>query len=848
MIAPETTIFRMPRGREPVVFAVFSYRYDAALVPDLIENLRPSINGYVALDDRAGDGLISDEPARRMALLEAAKIARADWVLAVDPDERVEQALSSRIAEFTAQPHTCWLFNLREMFTPNAWRDDGLWGRKKLMRLFPLLPDFEIDSAALHGRWIPARSGLNERHTELNIYHMRMADSRRRQARRDLYATADPDRRYQAIGYDYLMDTRGMQLSPIPKGGGFAPPFHDNGELWAAPPQGGPHVQDPLPCRYALAGKHIATRAFGPASYVLGDIASLNPDDDDLAVAAAYFAAKSGPSEVDRVHDILKTRLDSPAALLILAEALSDRNAARQYLQRAKAIAPESLLVEQALRRLDASPAAFAEPTALWRRWTGKGDAMLREGKRIAADSKIATVVISVGAPTELRGAVASLCEQDVDTEIVVVNTGGGDAQTTLGDMVERVRLIEVEERRFVGAARNIGIDASCAPIVAFLAADCRARPGWISARVTRHQGGAQAVASPVIAESPVTSVGRASNVMQHARRQPTTPESEALRYGASYKRSLLHHVGYFSPGMRTGEDSNYNARVAEICEIAWAPEVLTTHRYPTKFIAFLQDCWKRGSLAAQHPPFMDPLRGLARSVDWKSDAAARRKYRLQAIRSAQIEPARRYFTRMLAAVGQWIWYTSCRSTLRRGRSVAEALAAPKEGSRSALKLADTAVAENPQNPAALIRAAEQRLWKSDASSDDLREAADLLDRAAPLLPSYGLPLTLQREARRRLGAVHEAADVAEFALICSPTAFWCAIVAAESAAKTGKAGRVRLLAQLALPLSINTSNGHRRVASVYHQFGDSNEERRRLDCAEMLEEDAKRRDLNKRG
>jgi glycosyltransferase involved in cell wall biosynthesis len=834
---------RKPQKAEPPVFAIFSYRYDVVLVPGLIENLRPSIHGYVSLEDKA-DELFSDEPARRRLLLNAAKRAGAAWALAIDPDERVEHALGERIAEFTSRPRTCWTFNLREMFTPDAWRDDGLWGRKKLMRLFPVLPDLEVDSAALHGRWIPAQPGLDERHTGLNIYHLRMADPRRRQARRDLYATNDPDRLYQTIGYDYLADTRGMQLSPIPKGRGFAPPFHDDGNLWAAQLPGRPPTPDPLPCRYALAGKHIALRAFGPASYVLGDIASLNPDDNDLAVAAAYFAAKSGSSEAHRVHDFLKTRLDSAAALLILAEcnAESDRKAARQYLQEAKAIAPGSLLVEQALRRLDASPAAFAEPMALWRRWIGNGRATLREGEQIAGGAKIATVVIGVGASAELRGAVASLCEQDVDTEIVVVNTGGGDAQTTLGDLVERVRLIEVEERRFVGVARNIGIDASCAPIVAFLAADCRARPGWISARLARHQGGAHAVASPVIAEPPVTSVVRASNVMQHARRHPATPESEALRYGLSYDRSLLHHVGYFSPGMRTGEDSNYNARVAEMCEIAWAPEILTTHRYPTNIVAFLQDCWKRGRLAAQHPPFMDPLRGLARAIDWKSDAAARRKYRLEAIRKAQIGPARRHFTRLLAAVGQWLWYISCRRALRHCRSVAEAVAVPKEGSPSALALADRAVAENPQNLAALLCAAEQRLRKSDASSDDLREAANLLDRAAPLLPNYGLPLTLQGEARRRLGNAGEAADIAEFAVICSPLAPWCAIVAADAAAKVGEAGRARLLAQFALSLSIDTSDVHRRVARIHRQFGDIDGAKRRLECAEMLEEDAKRR------
>lgn len=32
--------------------AVFSYRYDAHLVPDLIANLDPIVDGWIALDDR----------------------------------------------------------------------------------------------------------------------------------------------------------------------------------------------------------------------------------------------------------------------------------------------------------------------------------------------------------------------------------------------------------------------------------------------------------------------------------------------------------------------------------------------------------------------------------------------------------------------------------------------------------------------------------------------------------------------------------------------------------------------------------------------------------------------------
>lgn len=68
---PQTTILRKPQRAEPPVFAIFSYRYDAALVTGLIENLRPSIHGYVSLEDKANGELFLDEPVRRGLLLNA---------------------------------------------------------------------------------------------------------------------------------------------------------------------------------------------------------------------------------------------------------------------------------------------------------------------------------------------------------------------------------------------------------------------------------------------------------------------------------------------------------------------------------------------------------------------------------------------------------------------------------------------------------------------------------------------------------------------------------------------------------------------------------------------------------
>jgi hypothetical protein len=42
-----------------------------------------------------------------------------------------------------------------------------------------------------------------------------------RAARRHRYELADPDRRWQRIGYEYLTDTRGLELRRIPARRGY---------------------------------------------------------------------------------------------------------------------------------------------------------------------------------------------------------------------------------------------------------------------------------------------------------------------------------------------------------------------------------------------------------------------------------------------------------------------------------------------------------------------------------------------------------------------------------------------------------------------------------------------------
>lgn len=215
-------------GRVNVV-AVFSFRYDAHLVPDLIANLDPIVDAWVALDDRESDALFSNEVDRRRLLLQAAADTGARWGLGIDPDERLEGGLADKIDDLTrTMMPVAWSFDLRELYASDRYRTDGAWGSKAQARLFPLRGDLSLGSKELHGSW----SDFPPRPSGFNLYHLKMIDPVRRRKRTDLYNYLDPEKRYQDIGYDYLADDTGAILECIPPGRSYSPPHRDDGGLW----------------------------------------------------------------------------------------------------------------------------------------------------------------------------------------------------------------------------------------------------------------------------------------------------------------------------------------------------------------------------------------------------------------------------------------------------------------------------------------------------------------------------------------------------------------------------------------------------------------------------------------
>jgi glycosyltransferase involved in cell wall biosynthesis len=208
---------------------------------------------------------------------------------------------------------------------------------------------------------------------------------------------------------------------------------------------------------------------------------------------------------------------------------------------------------------------------------------------------EIAVVILSMGAPPVLVGAVRSILDQGIAAEIVVVNSAGGDAAALLHRHGIEVPVIEREERLFAGGARNLGIAATKAPYVAFLADDCLAAPGWLSHRLRLHKAGHKTLASAVLHDRPESRVAWAHHLLLFARRLPGLPPRHAVRYGVSFVREVLEDYGPYDASLRAGEDTNFLDRLPKPLKPVWAPSVVTLHRNCDRTLPLLWDMFRRG-------------------------------------------------------------------------------------------------------------------------------------------------------------------------------------------------------------------------------------------------------------
>jgi tetratricopeptide (TPR) repeat protein len=311
-----------------------------------------------------------------------------------------------------------------------------------------------------------------------------------------------------------------------------------------------------------------------------------------------------------------------------------------------------------------------------------------------------------------------------------------------------------------------------------------------------------------------------------------------ALRYGVSYSRWLFLELGYFPPGLRVAEDSAFNTLVRSRYVIDWAPDVLTTHRYPTHLWGLLRDQFARGQRRGALPNFAP---GAIKTEKWAQVRAATRE-RLDAALAAvhHLETTSGVQGSTLRALLHLTSWTDALGTVvslqRRARADLarqEAISRMSSDPESAVQHLRKAIALNPQDVDLRLNLATA--LAASGKPKDLRRARRACLQAADIAPAALRPLNHLCDLLMERGQVEQALAQAEAAVARSPSIgpFWAK--ASALALRQGDLMRALFYGQGALALGPAVPYAHLRLARVYRQLGLRDRESWRARWAETL-------------
>jgi glycosyltransferase involved in cell wall biosynthesis len=202
------------------------------------------------------------------------------------------------------------------------------------------------------------------------------------------------------------------------------------------------------------------------------------------------------------------------------------------------------------------------------------------------------SVIIPLYKQKSIDNCVESLLFQKTSAkyEIIVVDS---TPEAVAVKKHANVRVVRLKERAFPGTARNVGISAAKADILAFIDADCVADEEWLQVILESHKrhdvvGGRIANGNPRVLRGWSLYLCEFGEFAGGKRRFLHNIPSCNI----SYKKIIFTRYGVF-PESRTSEDTVFNARIRE--KILFEPKMVVYHTNRTNLPAIFDTCTKLG-------------------------------------------------------------------------------------------------------------------------------------------------------------------------------------------------------------------------------------------------------------
>jgi len=242
----------------------------------------------------------------------------------------------------------------------------------------------------------------------------------------------------------------------------------------------------------------------------------------------------------------------------------------------------------------------------------------------VGRDEVAVVVPVYLPAGRTPAGLGACLASIGPGADVVVVDDASPDAGAVVAVAAAHgARLLRHDVNAGPAAARNTGLAATTAPVVAFLDADCAASAGWLEALLPLFDDPRVAAVAPRVRSR---STGRRSVLVRHedarsaldmGRRRELVRPGGPLGFvpsAALLLRRAALASGAFDPALRLGEDVDLVWRLAAAGHhVRYEPGVAVLHEARARFGPWARRRFEYGTSAAdldrRHPGLLAPAR-----------------------------------------------------------------------------------------------------------------------------------------------------------------------------------------------------------------------------------------------
>ncbi|GAA3972941.1 glycosyltransferase [Allohahella marinimesophila] len=274
---------------------------------------------------------------------------------------------------------------------------------------------------------------------------------------------------------------------------------------------------------------------------------------------------------------------------------------------------------------------------------------------RITPSPVISVIIPCRHDASALEACLQSVAAQDMEQafDIIVVDSNGensgkkarqeSESIRLLVNQYSSARLIKSREPLFAGAARNLGANATEAPGIAFIDADCTADSHWLNSAVAALQTGADGAGGPVGDIAPYDFTAVADNFLQFydfPARRPAGPLAYMPSCNLAVKRAVFMAMGGF-PDVPIGEDVLLTQQIAAQAENAlrFEPLMMIRHRGRRTLSTFWAHHRRFGQARGEHALLTHPIEQRLSSSYWYLPVLVLKRGVYMSMRTARWSP-----------------------------------------------------------------------------------------------------------------------------------------------------------------------------------------------------------------